>query len=119
MIEIKKIKKISLANAVAFLSSLAAFALTSGFYGYALVMAIKTGQTAEPLSKFVWFNVGVGLLAGLYAAFFTGLLSWAIGFLAAGLYNVFAKRSGGIKIEADGLPMAELKEDKQGELFPF
>jgi uncharacterized membrane protein len=119
MLEIKKIKKISLANVFSFFSSLMVFFVVSGFYGYVIVLAVKTGQIAEPLPKFIWFNVGVGLLSALFSAFFAALVSWPLGFLAAGLYNVFAKRSGGIKVEVDGLVQPSLVEDKQDKLFPF
>lgn len=119
MIEIKKIKKISLANACAFLSAVFAFVLVSGFYGYALVAAIRTGKTAQPLSEFIWFNVGVGLLSGVFAAFLTSLLIWSLVFLFSGLYNIFAKRSGGVMVDLEGLPKVDQAEDKQERLFPF
>lgn len=120
MLEIKKIKKISLANIFAFFYAIVGFLSVSGFYAYAIIAALRTGQTVEPLNKFIWFNVGVGLLSGIFAAFFAGLAGWLIGFCAGGLYNIFAKRSGGLKVEIEGLPLAQpIEENKQKELFPF
>ncbi len=120
MLEIKKIKKISLANVFAFFQAVAGFLLVFGFYSYALLAALKTGQTADPLSKFIWFNVGVAFLSALFTAFFSALAGWLIGFAAAGLYNLLASRSGGLKVEVDGLAEAPPQErEKQEKLFPF
>ena len=120
MLEIKKIKKISLANIFAFFYAVIGFIVASGFYGYAIIAAFRTGQTVEPINKFVWFNIGVGLLGGIFTAFFAGLAGWLIGFFVAALYNIFAKRSGGLKLEVEGISELMLKnEDKQEKLFPF
>ncbi len=118
MQEIKKVKKISVANIFSLTSSLAAFLAVFAFYSYAIILALKAGQTAKPLYKFILFNVSLGLVSSLFAAFLAGLVAWIFGIILAGLYNTMAKKSGGLKIEIDGLPERP-EEKKQEELFPF
>jgi uncharacterized membrane-anchored protein len=119
MLEIKKIKKISLANTTAFICAVLSFLAVFGFYSYALIIALKTGQTADPLYKFILFNVSLGVASGLFVAFLIGLASWLIGLIISGLYNIIAAKSGGLKIEIDGLAKEQVEEKKQEELFPF
>jgi len=97
--EIKNINKISLAKITA---------LIYGFVGFfiALTVAISTMANIMMQKDFsgsiilvTLFNVGAGLLLGVLSSLVTALIGWIIGYIVAGIYNWFARKAGGIKIE--------------------
>ena len=99
MKEIKNIDKASLAKITA---------LFYGFIGFfmALIVAIATMTNIITNRDFqgsvilvTLFNVGAGLLLGIITAFFTAAIGWVFGFISAGVYNWFAKKMGGVKVE--------------------
>ena len=45
------------------------------------------------------FNVGAGLLIGVLTALLTAALGWIMGYLEAIIYNWFAGKVGGVKVE--------------------
>jgi prepilin signal peptidase PulO-like enzyme (type II secretory pathway) len=103
--EVKKINKNSLAKIMA---------LIYGFIGFfiALIVAISTMANIMMQTDFsgsvilvTLFNIGAGLLLGVLSSLVTALIGWVIGYIAAGVYNWFAGKMGGVKIEladADG-----------------
>jgi len=108
MQEIKTINKNSLAKITA---------LIYGFIGFfmALIVAIATMTNIITNRDFqgsvilvTLFNIGAGLLLGIITAFFTAAIGWVFGFISAGIYNWFAKKMGGVKIE-----LIEVADEKQ------
>lgn len=106
--EIKNINKKSLAKIMA---------LIYGFVGFfiALTVAISTMANIMMQKDFsgsvilvTLFNIGAGLLLGIITAFFTAAIGWVFGFISAGIYNWFAKKMGGVKIE-----LIEVADEKQ------
>ena len=111
--EVKKINKKSLAKIMA---------LIYGFIGFfiALIVAISTMANIMMQKDFsgsiilvTLFNIGAGLLLGVLSSLVTALIGWIIGYIAAGVYNWFAGKMGGVKIEladADGVIEVKLEE---------
>jgi len=99
MTEIKSVNHRSLANITALIYGLVGFFI-------ALIVAISTMANIVLQKDFAGsvilvtlFNVGAGLLLGIITAFFTAAIGWVFGFISAGLYNWFAKKIGGVKVE--------------------
>lgn len=92
MKEIKKIAPRSLANisgAVYFF-----FGFIFGLFMFVIsIIAGAEGETARSL----WFGIGALVLIPLAY----GAAGWLGGYLSAFIYNFFAKKVGGIKIELD------------------
>ncbi len=99
MEEIKKIKITSLAGILGAIYAVVGFFISLTIVVYALVKALNQGGIEESLLVFISFNFGVGLLAGLIVSLLTGLIGYLIGGIFAFLYNQFAKRFGGLKVE--------------------
>ena len=98
MKEVKKINALSLANI------LAGIYATIGFF-VAVGVAISTMKNIGAQKDFAGsvlvatlLNIGVGILLGLIVALVIGFLGWIFGYIIAILYNIFAKRLGGIKL---------------------
>ena len=113
MKEIKNIDKASWAKITA---------LIYGFVGFfmALIVAIATMTNIITNRDFqgsvilvTLFNIGAGLLLGIITAFFTAAIGWVFGFILAGVYNWFAKKMGGVKVE-----LAEAEEAKKEDNNP-
>ena len=119
MIEIKSVKKLSLANLFSFLYAVFGFLSALIFGIFVLASALQRGETTGPLTKFVLLNSIIIFLSAVFAAFLAGLLGWLFGFFSAGLYNIFARRYGGLKIESAGDGPEVKEENRQKELFPF
>lgn len=120
MQEIKKIKKISLANIAALLAAFFGFIAVFGAWIVFLVMALNRGGLNVPFWKFIFVNIASALFFALAAALAAAILGWIIGLLAALFYGFLAKEIGGIKIEledrgTDGKPA----ETKKQELFKY
>lgn len=101
MIEIKKINKKSLAKMTAMIYGLIGFFV-------ALIIAISTVVNIMMKKDFqgsavlvTLFNFGEGLLLGVLTALITALIGLVIGYLTGGIYNWFARKVGGIKIDLD------------------
>lgn len=101
MTEIKKIKNISLANIIG------AIYACIGFF-VSLILAILVGGNIISQSSFVgsgiaviFFHIGAGVLFGILTAAITGAFGWVAGFIIASIYNLVARKIGGIKIEID------------------
>lgn len=106
--EIKNINKISLAKITALIYGLAGFFI-------ALAVAVSTMANIMMQKDFsgsiilvTLFNIGAGLLLGVLSSLVTALIGFCLGYLAAGIYNWFAKKVGGIKVE-----LAEVSEVKK------
>jgi hypothetical protein len=107
--EIKYINKISLAKIMA---------LIYGFVGFFIALAVAISTMANIMMQkdfsgsiilVTLFNIGAGLLLGVLSSLLTALIGWIIGYIMAGVYNWFALKAGGIKIEfADEV---EIKKD--------
>ena len=99
MTEIKSINHRSLANITALIYGLVGFFI-------AVIIAISTMANIVLQKDFAGsvilvtlFNVGAGLLLGVLSAVLTAAVGWVIGYLLAGIYNWFAGKVGGIKVE--------------------
>jgi uncharacterized membrane protein len=120
--EIKKIKKISLANIVALLHVFFAFIISFGIFIYLLVKIVLEKEMADKLVKYIFVNLGLDFLISLGVAVAIGVVGWIIGFIAAGMYNFFAREVGGAKIEfvdETGAAMVMKTEEKKQELFKY
>lgn len=114
MKEIKNINNKSLANILALMYGLIGFVM-------AVIVAISTIINIILKSDFqgsvvlvTLFNVGAGLLLGILTSLITAGLGWIIGYIAAGLYNWFSKKVGGIKVEMTEAD-ERVKEENKGE----
>lgn len=121
MKEIKNINKPSLAKITALIYGLVGFfiALAVAISTMANVMMQKDFQGSVILVTL--FNVGAGLLLGVLTALLTALIGWVMGFIMAAIYNWFAGKVGGIKVElADAAEkkenVVEEKIDNTGEI---
>lgn len=111
--EVKKINKKSLAKIMA---------LIYGFIGFfiALIVAISTMANIMMQKDFsgsvilvTLFNIGAGLLLGVLSSLVTALIGWLVGYISAGVYNWFAGKMGGVKIElADADGVIEIKPEE-------
>jgi len=111
MKEIKNINKISLAKITALIYGLVGFFI-------ALIVAVSTMANIMAQKDFTGsiilvtlFNIGAGLLLGVLSSLVTALIGWIIGYIAAGIYNWFARKVGGIKIELTEAGGAEIKRE--------
>ncbi|HTX86751.1 MAG TPA: hypothetical protein VMC41_01630 [Candidatus Nanoarchaeia archaeon] len=122
MTEIKKIKKLSLANIVALLYALFGFIASFAASIYSLVIVLAQKQTAGKLLVYICTNLGLGFLIALAAAIIAGAAGWLLGFVSAGFYNFLAKSIGGVKIEMAEETFGEVKkveEVKNNQLFKY
>ncbi|MBI4779679.1 hypothetical protein HY797_04515 [Candidatus Falkowbacteria bacterium] len=108
--ELKNINKISLAKITALIYGLVGFFI-------ALAVAVSTMANIMMQKDFsgsiilvTLFNIGAGLLLGVLSSLITALIGWIMGYIAAGIYNWFSKKAGGVKIE-----LAEASEIKTEE----
>lgn len=108
MKEIKNINKKSLAKITALIYGLVGFfvALAVAISSMANIIMQKDFQGSVILVTL--FNIGAGLLLGILTALLTALVGWVMGYITAGIYNWFAKKVGGVKVE-----LAEVDEEKK------
>ena len=113
MQEIRYINKNSLAKITALIYGLIGFFI-------ALIVAISTMANIVMQKDFAGsvilvtlFNIGAGLLLGVLSALLTAAVGWVIGYLIAAIYNWYARKAEGIKIEL----VDEGKTKKQELLF--
>ena len=122
MLEIKKIKKLSLANIAALVWALFGFVISFGFSTYALVIVILEKQTAGRLPLFIATNLGLGFLVALTTAVLAGGLGWLLGIVVAAFYNFLAREIGGFQFDLgeDALQnQIIIKEEKKQDLFKY
>lgn len=124
MQEIKKIKKLSIANIVALLYALFGFVASFAASIYALVVVITQKETAGKIYLYLLTNIGLGFLIALAAAIIAGAVGWLLAFVAAAFYNFLAKNIGGVKVELaeEASTFGEVKkpeEPKKQELFKY
>lgn len=111
MKEIKAINKNSLAKITALIYGLAGFFV-------ALLVAISTMANIILEKDFAGsvilvslFNLGAGLLLGVLSALITALIGYILGYITAGVYNWFARKAGGVRVE-----LIEVAEEKKKEV---
>jgi hypothetical protein len=124
MMEIKKIKKLSLANIVGSLYALFGFIASFAASIYALVIVINEKHAAGQIYLYILTNLGLGFLLALGVAIAAGIVGWLLGFIASAFYNYFSGQIGGVKIELDSeaLTFSDGKksdESKKQELFKY
>ena len=105
MYEIKKINKVSLAKIMALIYSLAGFFISMGVAISTIANIVTQKDFSGSATVIALFNIGAGLVLSLLAALVVGIFGWVIGYLTAGIYNMFARRSGGIKMELEKIGM--------------
>ena len=115
MKEIKNVNKKSLAKITALIYGLVGFIT-------ALVVAVSTIANIMLKRDFkgsvilvTLFNVGAGLLLGVLTALVTALIGWLMGYITAGIYNWFARKTGGVKVELAEVAEAEKEEERKEE----
>ncbi len=110
MQEIKNINKKSLAKIMALVYGLVGFfiAITVAISTMANIMMQKDFNGSVILVTL--FNVGAGLLLGVLSSLVTALIGFCLGYIAAGVYNWFSGKVGGIKVE-----LSEVSEVKKEE----
>jgi len=115
MKEIKSFKKSTLANTVGVIYCLVGFFMAIGIAISAMINIIMQKNFTGSILVVILFNIGTGLLVGLIVAFVTAVIGWVIGFVIAGVYNIFAKRFGGIVFELGEAKVEDEKEDEDKE----
>jgi ABC-type Fe3+ transport system permease subunit len=132
MFEIKKVKKLSVANIAALLYAFFGFVGSFIASVYSLVIFVHEKNLDQKLAMYILTNLGLGFLIALAAAVIAGIFGWLLGIIAAAFYNFIAKTISGIKVElADEAgqaltlkteekksSFAKATEDKQ-ELFKY
>ena len=107
MQEIKQINKVSLAHITALIVGLSAFFIVIIVAIFTMANIIMQRDFVGSVIMVILFNIGAGLLLGVLASLIIAIFGWLIGYLTAMVYNIFAKRAGGIKIE-----LADVEVDK-------
>lgn len=99
MKEIKNIDKKSLAKITALIYGIVGFFI-------ALIVATTTAVSIITNKDFqgsvilvALYNIGVGLLLGVLTCLLTALCGYIIGHITAGIYNWFAGKVGGVKVD--------------------
>ncbi len=99
MREIKRVKKISVANVLAFIYGVLGFVLSISFYLYFTISALLNDHVVGPVRDFVLVNLMSAFVLGLGVALASGICGWILGLFLSFLYNFFAQRFSGIKID--------------------
>ena len=107
MIEIKKIDKNSFAKIMALIYGLVGFFMAMVVAVFTIVKIVTRQDFQGSATLVILFNLGEGLLIGVLTALLTAVLGWIMGYIEAGIYNWFAKKVGGIKVD-----MGDIAEDK-------
>jgi hypothetical protein len=99
MKEIKNIDRKSLARITALIYGLVGFftALVAAISTIVSIIIKKDFQGSAALV--ILYNIGLGLFLGVLVALLTALIGWIMGYLTAMIYNWFAGKVGGVKIE--------------------
>jgi len=99
MHEIKKIQNVSLANITAAVYGLVAFFIAIAVAISTMANIVMQKDFAGSVIMVTLFNIGAGLLLGVVVSLITAVFGWLIGYLSAMIYNMFAQRVGGIRVE--------------------
>ena len=99
MTEIKKINKISLAKMTGLFYGLFGFLITLFIASSTILNIIWQNDFAGSVLMVTLFNLGAGLLLGILAAIISAIVGWLVGWLLALIYNYFAQKVGGVKID--------------------
>lgn len=113
MKEIKRFKKITLANITAAIYGLVGFFIALGVAIFAMANIIMQKDFVGSIIVVTLFNIGTGLLLGIIVALFTAVIGWIVGYITAGVYNMFAKRFGGVVFELDDVQEKEKVEERE------
>lgn len=108
--EIKKIDKYSLAKITAFIYGLIGFVIVILLAIFTITNIIAQQDFTGSILMVTLFNSGAGILLGILLALLFALIGFIIGFITAGIYNILAQKTGGIKIE-----LSEIKKVTSGE----
>lgn len=113
MKEIKSIQKKSLAKVTALVYGLVGFfvAILVAISSMANIIWQKDFQGSVILVTL--FNIGAGLLLGVLTALLTALVGWVMGYITAAIYNWFAKKVGGVKVELEEVAEVQVEEKKE------
>ncbi len=103
MKEIIKINKNSFARITALLYGLVGFVMAMIVAVYTIVNIILRQDFLGSAVLVVLFNLGEGILIGVLTALLTALLGWGLGYMMAGIYNWFAAKAGGVKVEVEDM----------------
>jgi len=111
MKEIKRIKNLSLAKITAAIYGLVGFFVAIAVAIINMANILIREDYSNSVLLITLFNFGIGILIGVATAAATAIVGWVIGFLTAALYNMFARRLGGIKLD-----LVESEEKKEGDI---
>lgn len=111
--EIKKIRKISLANVTSMFYGVIGFFVACCTFIFSISSVLVYGEEKGPFFGFILFNICIAILVGLVVSVITAVFGWLLGFLIAIFYNMFATRLGGIKVELEDVVKKEEKEKKK------
>ncbi|MDD4902334.1 MAG: hypothetical protein PHE24_04300 [Patescibacteria group bacterium] len=112
MQEIKKIKKLSLANIIALIYALFGFVASFSVTIYSLLTVITQKPMADKLLIYMATNLGLGFLIALAAALIAGIMGWLLGLVIAACYNYLARQIGGVKVELTEETVGEGTKEK-------
>lgn len=110
MKEIKNINKKSLAKITALIYGLVGFFVAMAVAVSTMANIIMQRDFQGSLLLVTLFNVGSGLLLGVLSALLTAIIGWFAGYITAAIYNWFAKKAGGVRIELEDV-VKEKKEE--------
>jgi len=101
MKEIKKVKPASLAKLIGFFYGIIGFVMS--FFVSAMVVFNIVAQKdfLGSTAAVAVFNLGAALILGIIVFCFMGFFGWALGYAVGWIYNKFAARFGGIRIELE------------------
>jgi hypothetical protein len=99
MYEIKNINKNSLAKIFGLFYGLVGFFMAIGVAAFTVINITFKEDFEGSAIMVALFNFGAGLLLGVMVALAVAAIGWLLGYIVGGLYNWFAKKVGGIKIE--------------------
>lgn len=117
--EVKNIDKKSLAKITALIYGLVGF-FTALIVATTTAVSIITNKDFQgSLALVIAYNFGAGLLVGVLTALITAGLGWVIGYIMAILYNWFAGKVGGIKVELIEAGEITKEEIKNQQYFKF
>lgn len=97
--EIKKIKKISVANLFSFVYATVGFLFGTGFYLFFVISALYHDKVVGSVKEFILINLAFTIILGLLVAVVVGAIGWILGFFFSFLYNFYAQKMGGAKVE--------------------
>jgi len=115
MKEIKNINKDSFAKITALIYGLAGFLAALLAAVFTIINIAVQDNFQGSVILVTLFNIGAGLLLAVLASLFTALCGLVMGYITAAVYNWFAKKVGGIKIELAEVTekIKEVKQDNE------